>query len=659
MISPGPVFKAECVTAARQFRTYATRALAVSLLFIGLAVVAAVSRQGMSLRTFRDLAAVGESFYYVLVSIQISLMLLVAPAAAAGAICVDKARGALAHVLVTDLSDFEIVFGKLCSRLMPVVLLVFAMLPVTILASLLGGIDPQALIGSFLVTLGVGVLGCSLAMLISVWAKRPHEVIGAVLMIWVVWILGPQLVHLAISPAMMWFAAPMSALNYTQPYWLAFAPYAHPREIELVHYFGFFAGALALSACFACVAALQVRRVAVAQMGEGGRKKSKRSRAIAPFFSRLRLRLPGPSLDLNPVLWREWRYRKPGRWGAAVALCYGALAAVASAIAFFSAMGGRLGPQPTSAIVNAFQVSIGLLLLTASAVTSLSEERARGALDVLLTTPLSTLEVVSGKWLAAFRSAPLLTIFPALVVLAGVPLSRAWSAPLLALMILAYAAGCVSLGLLIATWIRRTSLALVAGIVLYLIITVGAICVFSSFRGPSTSDLINETHLALNVAAVAAIGAYLWALRRVSRTTGALLGIALFAFALSVALNHRYTFFPTGSGTDGRLEGEAAMMASPWFGPGELTFELANRSGISPQRVGRAALGWSIDYVCGSIIMLSLLLLTFNSCMGRSAERAEPKTELQALRMRDRRKRAGRFPFALRKNSEAGVGELA
>ena len=68
-------------------------------------------------------------------------------------------------------------------------------------------------------------------------------------------------------------------------------------------------------------------------------------------------------------------------------------------------------------IVNGFQVSIGLLLLSVSAATSLAEERVRGSLDVLMTTPLSTRQIVLGKWLGTFRLVPLLAVLPALVVL--------------------------------------------------------------------------------------------------------------------------------------------------------------------------------------------------------------------------------------------------
>ena len=43
-----------------------------------------------------------------------------------------------------------------------------------------------------------------------------------------------------------------------------------------------------------------------------------------------------------------------------------------------------------AALVCAFQVSVGLLLLSITAPTALAEERIRGSLDVLMATPLES-----------------------------------------------------------------------------------------------------------------------------------------------------------------------------------------------------------------------------------------------------------------------------
>ena len=68
---------------------------------------------------YDQMAKIGEWFFYAMAGIQLSLVILAAPAAAAGSICIDRARGTLAHMMVTDLSDAEIVLGKLGARLHP------------------------------------------------------------------------------------------------------------------------------------------------------------------------------------------------------------------------------------------------------------------------------------------------------------------------------------------------------------------------------------------------------------------------------------------------------------------------------------------------------------------------------------------------------------
>ena len=105
------------------------------------------------------LAKLGENFYYGAAGIQLALALLVAPAATAGSVCVDRARGWLAHMFVTELSDAEIVLGKLAARFASFVALVFASLPVLAIVGLLGGIIPEAIMILVVVTLTGGAPG--------------------------------------------------------------------------------------------------------------------------------------------------------------------------------------------------------------------------------------------------------------------------------------------------------------------------------------------------------------------------------------------------------------------------------------------------------------------------------------------------------------------
>src|SRR5579875_3058858 len=205
----GPVFLYECLANSRRWQTYALRSLGVAVMFAAIASTW-VSHGGTALRQgWREYAALGESYFYAIIGVELALVMLAAPAATAGAICLDRARGTLAHMLVTDLSDPEVVLGKLAARLLPVLGLVACSWPVLAISSLLGGIDPTALTLAFAIILAVALLGCTMALALSVWARKPHEV---VLVTYTAWIL-----LMLFWP--IWYALSMGKLVSPPPHW--------------------------------------------------------------------------------------------------------------------------------------------------------------------------------------------------------------------------------------------------------------------------------------------------------------------------------------------------------------------------------------------------------------------------------------------------------
>jgi ABC-type transport system involved in multi-copper enzyme maturation permease subunit len=478
----GPVFAWEWLRASRRWQLYALRVLFVAALAGGLAGVWLVKVGGQPLN-IRTLAEVGEAFFYALVGTQLTLVLLAGPAHTAGAICLDKSRGTLLHLLATDLSDAEIVLGKLAARLVPVVGLVACGVPVLFGAALMGGIDPEAALGAVLVTLGVAVLGGTLALVLSVWARQTYEVllltyvIGALLAL-----AGPMWAEWQTSFGL---PAPPTWLEATNPFFLAFLPYLRPGTQCLDAQVIFLGVCLGLSAGLAVLAVLRVRAVALRQ---GSRPARRGHRQLA-----VRLRLPGPSLDANPVLWREWHRRLPSRWSRLAWLVYGAVALVFSGMAVFAALTGPT-PRALAPWVNALQVPIGLLLLSVTSVTSLAEERVRGTLDLLLTTPLPSRSIVLGKWWGAYRSAVPLAVLPGLVA-AAVGGPGRWGAALLVVgLVLAYGAAATSLGLALSTWVASPGRALALGVVFFVAVTVGPFLpVLLSRWGPGGENLASAS----------------------------------------------------------------------------------------------------------------------------------------------------------------------
>jgi ABC-type transport system involved in multi-copper enzyme maturation permease subunit len=481
----GPVFAYEWLTSARRWQPYAVRALFVGLLLAGMAATWWVMVAGQEVATLNAQAAVGRKYGYALIGIALSLVLLAAPAATAGAICTDKARGNLTILLVTDLSDAEIVLGKLAARLVPVLTLICCSLPVLGLGTLMGGLDPGGMALAMLVTADVAILACSLALAISVWAVKVHEALmatytalGIALLILPIWD-GVSRSGAGAGPPPAWLAN-------ANPYWLAYAPSVAPDKVSWVDFAAFTAGCTALAIVLVGLAWARLRAVATRTPVAWRRIE------LPHALRRSRRLLPGPSLDANPVLWREWHRNRPSTWGRIIWAIYATLALGLGSWGAIDAIVRGVGNGPSLAVMAiALEVLFGLLLVAASAPTSLAEERHRGSLDAVMTTPLPTWSIVWGKWWGTFRVVPILALGPGLLgfVVAftphhprpgGMPLgpslgigARGAAALVIFLVVLAHGAFLTSLGLALATWVKRQGRAAALEVVAYVLMTIG------------------------------------------------------------------------------------------------------------------------------------------------------------------------------------------
>ncbi len=261
---------------------------------------------------------------------------------------------------------------------------------------------------------------------------------------------------------------------------MALAPYADPGKLGLWDYLGFFGVTLGASAALAGLAVWRTRPVACKGTAEKGKGRR------VSLIGRIGRWLPGPSLDRNPVLWREWHRSRPSLWmlvllsllmGTTGILC------IVGAVVVWKT-GPNIGPNNIWATVGVFSyflhVIFGLLMLSAIAPTSMSEERQRGSLDILAATALSTRTIVIGKWLGTFRLAALIGFAPGVFALAlatshsddltGLPAGmppdyykvfstgdRIYGVFLVIATIFAHGALITSVGLALAVWMKRQS----------------------------------------------------------------------------------------------------------------------------------------------------------------------------------------------------------
>jgi ABC-type transport system involved in multi-copper enzyme maturation permease subunit len=547
-IGPGPVFVYESLIFARRWQVYAGRGLFVLTLLVGLGIAwwnivnepvfgAPVGTRPGALQV---LAQVGESFFSAMAGIQLAMVLLVAPAATAGAICHDRARGILAQMATTDLSRAEIVLGKLFSRLIPILGLIACALPVTAMAAWLGGIDIQALFSLFAVSAAVAVLGCTVALCVSVRAARTQDAIMAVLALWTVWLMSaPIWSGLAKFNG---FTTPPDWFQKANPFVLVYAPYSWPGYVEPIEVAVFVAGVLAISAALTAATIIGLRHAVlpaatVRRGGFGpaiarnlptlGRWLDVRVwvRAVArhfPTFCGALAWWPNPSLDGNPVLWREWHRNRPSRLTSILWGLYWLAAIASTGFGLVNAIQFGID-TPAGSFVLAMslvmQSSLGMLLLSSQAPTSLGEERVRGSLDVLMSTPISTRAIVWGKWLGAFRTALWLAVLPGLATLiiactvpsvpsrtlaGGVAIpsnvkplglaDRIITPVAVVIEFLSYSAVIVSLGLFLAVWIRRPGRAIAISVAALVLFAIGWLMALQKLIWPSLEAWIDARY---------------------------------------------------------------------------------------------------------------------------------------------------------------------
>src|SRR5215831_14170801 len=495
----GPVFAYEWRTASRRWQGYALRSLLVLLLLLGLSGVWLGSHDGAGELSIQQVAEIGRGFYAVTTLIVLGLVGLAAPAATAGAICLDKARGNLTLLFSTDLTDAEIVLGKLAARLAPVLGLIACAAPVLALATLFGGVDPVMLTGAILVCLACAVFGCTLALTLSVWGRKTHEVLLATYAFGILYLLAAP-IWAGLVPMLLprwvlaWLPGYLALLPYN-PVVLVLAPLGGgppgSGPIGLGEQARFCTLGLLTSALLAAAATWRIRAVVIRQAGRGEatRRADRPAGARRGWLARLSRLLPSPSLDGNPVLWREWHRRRPSRWSVAVWGLFGVLSGAFSLWVIVEALNRALPGAPgIGGVISGVHVSAGLLLLSISAVTSLAEERQRGSLDVLLATPLSTRSIVLGKWWGAFRGVPPLTVLPVLIAAAmATHTGFALGPVLIGGLVVAYGAAITSLGLALATWLPRMDRAIGLTAGLYVVVLIAAVPVGMIFfsNGPN------------------------------------------------------------------------------------------------------------------------------------------------------------------------------
>lgn len=437
----GSVFSREAMTAPRRVRFFSVRVLVVAAL-LGLSLTAwqlLVGSQPIS--GPGDLSRFGAAVFALLAPLTMTVCVLFSALLAAAAVCQEKDRKTLILLLLSDLTNSELVLGKLLASMLTVLVVIASTAPFLFFLTLLGGVSHQQVLRVLAVTLLASLVAGSLGSLVALWREKTFQALALVALGVVVWLVGGEVLAggaLGTSIAGM----PATDLAVTVSPWRAITAAVQPTLTSaslpgdgLGAGVGPLAGSVIdgwsnaslvtgfLLAASAAVVVLNGIGIAMIRVWNPSRE-ARPGTPVDPTNAEQEVTdaerfkahdAPGRARPVweNPILWREVRTWAYGRKILVIKFAYAVifLACAAAALALIGEP-DRGGSLPPAAGPLAPLLVVSVVLVNALAVTSLTNERDGKALDLLLATDLSAKELIFGKLAGAFYNAKEMILLP-------------------------------------------------------------------------------------------------------------------------------------------------------------------------------------------------------------------------------------------------------
>ena len=148
---------------------YISRAAYVAALLVLICTAWLLVAGTQVVRNLGDMARFGAILFQILAPLQLALVIFFSALLVAAGVAQEKDRRTLVLLLLTNLTNSELVLGKLLASLLNVLVLIFAALPLFMLTALFGGVAFAQIGRVFAVTLATAVVAGRLGSIIGLW----------------------------------------------------------------------------------------------------------------------------------------------------------------------------------------------------------------------------------------------------------------------------------------------------------------------------------------------------------------------------------------------------------------------------------------------------------------------------------------------------------
>ncbi len=455
----GPVFTREITIAPRRDWTYIVRSVYAGLLLLLVSTAWLVVSGTQLITDPGDFARFGAMLFQFLAPVQLVLAVFFAAVLAAGAVAQEKDRKTLLLLLLTRMSNSELVLGKLFASLLNIMMMLAVSVPVFMFIAMLGGVSYYQIFRVLLVTL-FSMLACgSLGSCIALWRDKTFQALASTVLLIVIWIAVWEAVGFGLFGSQIGGVSSQTLGTWFSP-WSAILVASRPAvDVDFVlgpirNFLGLCGVVMLL---INAVAIVMVRiwnpsreaRPTTIEEDTWHREHEEQSledalavdavSKLEEDLSRSASRSAAPSTALtpedraedraksqaitaepgrirhawdNPIIWREIMTRAYGRRAWVIRLAFLAFF-VMCAWTLHTVLMNNLSPnsvQLAGPLVPLFLLS--LVLVNAQAITSQTSEKEGGTFDLILVSDITPKEYVFGKLGGVFYNMKEIVLLP-------------------------------------------------------------------------------------------------------------------------------------------------------------------------------------------------------------------------------------------------------
>lgn len=412
-----PVFARELVTAPRRTKHYVARGVYVAALLMLMGTAWLVLAGSQTIRNYGDLARFGAMLFQILAPLQLAVAIFFSALFTASSVSQEKDRKTLILLLMTELSNFELVVGKLFASLLTVIVLILAAFPVFMSLLLVGGVNVSQIMGAFAVTVASAVAAGSLGSTIALWREKTFQAL-AITALAIVALFAVCEVLVYLGEGHLFGGVELALWAKTLSPWRSVLLATSPASLQLNLWgfgfrpeFAFLFGCLVFAVLINFWAILRVRlwnpsrNIRQKDLATSTTAASSVPESESPAVGGQPL-MAYRHVGSYPVLWREvqtWAYGK-----RVLAVRFGYLL-----LAFFALWGAyALVDSGNVSIVMLPFFLISMFLVNSQAVTAISTERDMKTLDLLLVTDLTPREFIFGKLFGVLFNTKEMVVLP-------------------------------------------------------------------------------------------------------------------------------------------------------------------------------------------------------------------------------------------------------